>query len=258
MTETDQNSMPPGAHDPKGTTCSKAEPDPEIENWKRVRSAIEHENTLTHYRITWLFSAQAFLFASFVVEFNQAAKCSENSVASQALFPWILWAITVAGMLISFATWNGLAHGGFQLQRLDNWWHLPRGGRSWGKVTMGRAEAKEMRREGQARLSDDHPPIQGGKSLPTDRIFTLSMVSLGLGLIWLLLFGMIGMSRRDLSTCKASDIHKEATGATKSASSPAVSTKPAYLAPAACSACPAIPPPTICPAIPPETRRPRQ
>ena len=36
-----------------------------LSQWKLVRSAIEHENTLINYRISWLLATQLFLFAVF-------------------------------------------------------------------------------------------------------------------------------------------------------------------------------------------------
>lgn len=33
--------------------------DVDIVNWKRVRSALEHENLLVNHRLTWLLSSQA-------------------------------------------------------------------------------------------------------------------------------------------------------------------------------------------------------
>jgi len=43
--------------------------DAEIVDWKRVRSAIEHENELTNHRLTWMLNSQAFLFAAFALTF---------------------------------------------------------------------------------------------------------------------------------------------------------------------------------------------
>ncbi len=40
---------------------------PRITLWRLTRAGIEHENTLTNHRITWLLYSQAFLLAVFGV-----------------------------------------------------------------------------------------------------------------------------------------------------------------------------------------------
>ncbi|MEM9978375.1 MAG: hypothetical protein AAF808_12185 [Cyanobacteria bacterium P01_D01_bin.2] len=37
----------------------------EYADWKRIRSAVEHENALINYRQTWLLTSQAFLLTAF-------------------------------------------------------------------------------------------------------------------------------------------------------------------------------------------------
>jgi hypothetical protein len=44
--------------------------DRDFADWKRVRSSIEHENSLVNHRLSWLFASQAFLYAAFAVVFN--------------------------------------------------------------------------------------------------------------------------------------------------------------------------------------------
>lgn len=41
-----------------------------LEQWKQVRSLIEHEDEVTHQRLTWLFNSQALLFAAFALIFQ--------------------------------------------------------------------------------------------------------------------------------------------------------------------------------------------
>jgi hypothetical protein len=48
--------------------------DPAIVDWKRVRSAIEHENVLTNQRFTWLLTSQGFLLGGFVLVFQASTK----------------------------------------------------------------------------------------------------------------------------------------------------------------------------------------
>ncbi|HEX7408108.1 MAG TPA: hypothetical protein VF515_10745, partial [Candidatus Binatia bacterium] len=48
--------------------------DPEIVDWKRVRLAIEHENTLTNSRVTWLLYAQGFLLGAYMLVFTASTK----------------------------------------------------------------------------------------------------------------------------------------------------------------------------------------
>jgi hypothetical protein len=88
--------------------------DRSLADWKRVRSAIEHENTLVNHRLTWLLSSQAFLFAGFGVIY-----AGKNNLYSMI----ILAVIGMLGIAISFKIFIDIENAGKQLWKLDQWWH---------------------------------------------------------------------------------------------------------------------------------------
>jgi hypothetical protein len=88
--------------------------DKSLADWKRVRSAIEHENTLVNHRLTWLLSSQAFLFTGFGVIYS-----GNNNLYSLM----ILAVIGMLGIAISFKIFVDIENAGKQLWRLDQWWH---------------------------------------------------------------------------------------------------------------------------------------
>jgi hypothetical protein len=45
-----------------------------LAQWKLVRSAIEHENTLVSHRVSWFLATQLFLFAGFSSIFVKAVE----------------------------------------------------------------------------------------------------------------------------------------------------------------------------------------
>ena len=96
--------------------------DKAIVNWKRARSAIEHENSLTNYRVTWLLSAQGFLLAAYMLVFTTTTKADfASSKTIEAQF--VLLAIVIAGVFISFFLARGLKAAHDQHNRIRDWWH---------------------------------------------------------------------------------------------------------------------------------------
>ena len=96
--------------------------DPQIVNWKRVRLAIEHENTLTNARMTWLLSAQGFLLAAYMLVFTSSTKKDFEPSHFQEI-QWVLLAIVIAGALISFFLFRGIKAAHDQHTRLKKWWY---------------------------------------------------------------------------------------------------------------------------------------
>ena len=96
--------------------------DQEIVNWKRVRAAIEHENTLTNNRFTWLLSSQAFLFAAFALIFEASTK---NDVvdALRPFYKYLLAVFALTGILVALFLSLGLLAAQHQHDALVRWWN---------------------------------------------------------------------------------------------------------------------------------------
>jgi hypothetical protein len=108
--------------------CNEIEPgwdeskDKQIVNWKRARLAIEHENSLTNYRVTWLLSAQGFLLAAYMLVFTTTTKRNFDEIkAVQSQF--VLLAIVIAGVFISFFLARGLKTAHDQHNTIRDWWY---------------------------------------------------------------------------------------------------------------------------------------
>jgi hypothetical protein len=111
--------------------------DREYADWKRIRSALEHENTLVNHRVTWLLTSQAFLIAALVAVFNEAQK-PEGLDEQQA---W-LFSLTIAAVsfTICLAIGRSLAEASYQLDHLDNLITLINGGTENGiPIKIGKA-----------------------------------------------------------------------------------------------------------------------
>lgn len=111
--------------------------DDEIVDWKRVRSAIEHENELTNHRFTWLLTSQGFLFAAFALVFQASTKTDVKD-ESRFFYQYILSGLAVTGIFISLYVRLALRAAEIQHEILRSWWEKRIGDRR-----------------------DNHPPICG-------------------------------------------------------------------------------------------------
>jgi len=93
----------------------------EIENWKRIRAAIEHENTLVKHRLTWLLGSQTILFAGFGVVFAVDDGKRWSSDPSTLI---LLTAISFVAIVISVNIRRQINLASKQLAHLDAWWHV--------------------------------------------------------------------------------------------------------------------------------------
>jgi hypothetical protein len=94
--------------------------DRDIIDWKRVRSAIEHENELYNHRLTWLFTSQGFLLTAFGFLYEKMFVHS----ASASKLSFLLVVICIAGMLVSFFIGGALQWASKQRDVLRGWWEL--------------------------------------------------------------------------------------------------------------------------------------
>lgn len=94
--------------------------DKEFADWKRVREAIGHENTLTNYRLMWFLLSQGFLFTAFASVFVILISSHGSSQAFSLLLSLILSSI---GFFVSFYLGVHLRAGQVQHDKLYNWWN---------------------------------------------------------------------------------------------------------------------------------------
>jgi hypothetical protein len=91
---------------------------PDITAWKLARSAIEHENDLINHRMTWFFSAQAFLLGVFFL----ALTSDDSSILRQQdnliFLPIVLGLIGLLAIFMCGATSNGLDRAYLALDRI--------------------------------------------------------------------------------------------------------------------------------------------
>ena len=130
--------------------------DDEIADWKRCRSAIEHENTLVNHRLSWLFASQSFLFASFGVIWNAWKNPSgTNSVPAQTSIVFLL-IIAISGIVVCTSIQQSLLGAEKQIIHIDRWWYLM-GAHQSGERYKDNNERNRLR----ANRDRNHPPIQG-------------------------------------------------------------------------------------------------
>ena len=91
---------------------------PRITLWRMTRAEIEHENTLIHYRTTWLLSSQAFLTAAFGLILTGWMK-NELQQDSHNLAPWLLLIIAAYASYLCLCFHDALDRAHRQLKRLQ-------------------------------------------------------------------------------------------------------------------------------------------
>lgn len=82
--------------------------------WDRIRSQIQHEDTLVNQRLTWLLIAEAFLFTGYHGVLN--AQRPENRTGT-------LIGIAVFGILLAIASYSSILAAFKSLRRLHDDWY---------------------------------------------------------------------------------------------------------------------------------------
>jgi hypothetical protein len=111
-----------------------------MEDWKRVRDGIEHEDTLVNQRMSWMWTFNGFLMAAFVLilsKFNELTGVAPASTPfvpaagrrlSAGLLPIddlaqiFLLVIPVLGVVLCLSVWQGITAAMGQIRVLDSWW----------------------------------------------------------------------------------------------------------------------------------------
>jgi hypothetical protein len=141
-------------------------------DWKRVRSAIEHENTLTNHRLTWLLTSQAFLFAALGVIFAAWAKNEIRQPHAVDKVKVVLSCICFVGLLMCLSVHRTTKAARIQLETLDDWWHKTRR---------------------LPRINPDHPEIQGWRVGWFEPVINSAAIPAWLGAVWLALFAIMAL-----------------------------------------------------------------
>lgn len=125
----------------------------EYADWKRVRAAIEHENTVINHRLTWFFTLQGILIASvgFVLKDLRAAGRPDFGLV------FILFLSAGIGLLLCLTIYTILRDARHQIDQLDRWWY-----KKWDQSITRMGEDYPSKR---SQLVDEswygHPPLQG-------------------------------------------------------------------------------------------------
>jgi len=127
--------------------------DKALADWKRVRSAIEHENTLVNHRLTWLLTSQGFLFTGFGVVYS-----SKNDKPLDLYGMAILIVIAIVGMAISLKIFIDIESAAKQLLDLDCWWHKTYAPKEYEDPL--HTDDIKKRRAASERLKRWHPDLQ--------------------------------------------------------------------------------------------------
>ncbi|WP_434686944.1 hypothetical protein [Pseudanabaena minima] len=137
----------------------------EYEDWKRIRSVIEHENNLINYRQTWLILPQGFLISGFIqLLFNSIDKHIPN------MFFLVIACIPILLIFFCVIMINSINAAENHLEQLDRWWYLqlePKGKRDEYYKDLNKDlekfcwKDKKERDELVISYIDKHPPLQG-------------------------------------------------------------------------------------------------
>lgn len=159
--------------------------DDEIVDWKRCRSAIEHENTLVNHRLSWLFASQSFLFASFGVIWNAWKNPSgSNSVPAQASMVFLI-IIAITGIVVCTAIQQSLLGAEKQIIFLDRWWYL-----AGSPQSVDRYRDSDERANKRVARDQIHPPIQGDIHIQgnfLNRVISFTFLPNWFNAVWFLL-----------------------------------------------------------------------
>jgi hypothetical protein len=127
--------------------------DPEVVNWKRCRSVIEHENNLVNHRLSWLFASQGFLYGAYGVLLNiwkNPSDASNDGQLPQLSYPALLVTIALVGMLACLAVHNSITEAQKNMDELERWWY-----------NKGcKYESDDHRLKTRKARDTNHPPLQ--------------------------------------------------------------------------------------------------
>lgn len=93
---------------------------PDMANWKRVRSCIEHEDALVNHRMSWMWAFNGFLLAAYALVLSRFKELAGSSVRELAQVVLVL--IPFLGIMLCISVWQGIRAAMTQIDYLNNWW----------------------------------------------------------------------------------------------------------------------------------------
>ncbi|MEB3301369.1 MAG: hypothetical protein VKN56_05295 [Cyanobacteriota bacterium] len=160
------------------------EPAEEIQfltQWRLVRSAIEHENTLKSHRVTWFLATQLFLFTGFTSIFIEAVK-NDSLFRSLKVYS-VLAIIFLLGIYVCILAWTSLCAAQKMIARLQNWWliHCHNTSDNWKDWILSAKYGTGQK---------SFPPVNGIFTSNMHIIFDETYLPVALALFWSILFLM--------------------------------------------------------------------
>jgi hypothetical protein len=155
---------------------------PNLTQWRLVRSAIEHENTLKSHRITWFLATQLFLFTGFTSIFVEAVKNDYLFKSLKVYFALVI--IFLMGTYVCILAWASLRAAEKMITRLQSWWLIHCHG--------ARDDLRELLHSlkygsGQASF----PPVNGIFTSNLHVVFDEKRLPVAIAAFWLILFYMV-------------------------------------------------------------------
>jgi hypothetical protein len=160
------------------------EPAEEIQfltQWRLVRSAIEHENTLKNHRVTWFLATQLFLFTGFTSIFVEAVK---NDFLFRSLKVYTVLAIIfLMGIYVCILAWASLCAAQKMIARLEKWWliHCHNNSDNWDDWILSAKYGKGQ---------ESSPPVNGIFTSNMHIFFDETHLPVALALFWVILFSI--------------------------------------------------------------------
>ena len=132
-----------------------------VADWKRVRSVIEHENTLINHRVTWLLASQGFLFAGYSALITGWAKGDLH--IARGMFVALLFALFAISAYVCISMGIMLSAAITQIKFIQCWWYGIENPRAPLKSIEDVSNSSELNRR--------HPYLQGWKARRGTRLF---------------------------------------------------------------------------------------
>jgi len=171
---------------------------PFLAQWKLVRSAIEHENTLKSHRVTWFLATQLFLFTGFTSIFVEAVK-SDYLFRSLKVYAALV-IIFLMGIYVCVLAWANLRAAQKMIKRLQNWWLIHC------RNTSNDLEGWIMSVK-YGKGQESFPPVNGIFTSNMHVIFDEIQLPVALAAFWLVLFIVttIIVFQKRFEACKIND-----------------------------------------------------
>lgn len=92
------------------------------ETWDRAREMIKHENELINQRLSWMFAAQAFLFAAFLIGVKAAVDPDIQDTLDRILMVFFLLPVIYLGLFSSLTSYRMVRDANKQRKFAESYW----------------------------------------------------------------------------------------------------------------------------------------